>query len=53
VATTTENFTLGTYPLDQNEWDSLAFDFVKSCKNRKPPIQLSLKSLNSFVAHEH
>ncbi|KAA1096111.1 hypothetical protein PGT21_004428 [Puccinia graminis f. sp. tritici] len=33
VATTTENFTLGTYPLNQNEWDSLAFDFVKSCKN--------------------
>ncbi|WAQ87963.1 hypothetical protein PtA15_9A87 [Puccinia triticina] len=33
VATTNDNFTLGTYPLGQNEWDSLAFEFVKNCKN--------------------
>ncbi|WAR60220.1 hypothetical protein PtB15_9B157 [Puccinia triticina] len=33
AATTTANFTIGTNSLTQNEWDTLAFDFVRSCKN--------------------
>ncbi|POW06965.1 hypothetical protein PSHT_10137 [Puccinia striiformis] len=33
AATTTDNFTLGTDKMSQNEWDNLAFDFVKSCKD--------------------
>ncbi|KAA1083695.1 hypothetical protein PGT21_004191 [Puccinia graminis f. sp. tritici] len=32
AATTTENFTIGTDSLAPNEWDTLAFDFVKKCK---------------------
>ncbi|PLW34681.1 hypothetical protein PCANC_12228 [Puccinia coronata f. sp. avenae] len=33
VASTTENFTISTSPFEPNEWDSLALDFVKNCKN--------------------
>jgi hypothetical protein len=35
VASTTENFTISTSPFEPNEWDSLALDFVKNCKNSK------------------
>jgi hypothetical protein len=35
AATTNANFTIGTDSLTQNEWDTLAFDFVNSCNNRK------------------
>ncbi|KAA1112721.1 hypothetical protein PGT21_007511 [Puccinia graminis f. sp. tritici] len=33
AATTNANFTIGTDSLTQNEWDTLAFDFVNSCNN--------------------
>ncbi|WAQ84481.1 hypothetical protein PtA15_5A51 [Puccinia triticina] len=32
AATTTDNFTIGTDYFTQAEWDAMAFDFVKSCK---------------------